>query len=204
MQGIKRIEQEAAEDIFFGQVVIVWARWFLIVTGMLLVLWTTDNKDVLSIGIVPVVALMAINFYLHGRYLTERPANPKMIGLASLLDLGAITSVVVFWSDSIGLASQFFIFYFPAVLAFGFVMPRRATAVYTTLALAVYAGTCFAAGPGADLLLKGDVGAVKVLIMRLITLAAMGGLGTYYWRIQRDRRNTVSELADSSGRTVGA
>ena len=30
MQGIKRIEQESAEDIFFGQVVIVWARWFLI------------------------------------------------------------------------------------------------------------------------------------------------------------------------------
>ena len=192
MQGLRSIEQEAAEDIFFGQVVIVWARWFLIVTGALLVLWTTENKDALSLGIVPVVALMAVNFYLHGRYLTERPANPKMIGLASLLDLAAITSVVLFWSDNVGLASQFFIFYFPAVLAFGFVMPPKATVAYATLALTLYAGACFVAGPGADVLLAGEVGAVKTLIARLITLAAMGGLGAYYWRIQRDRRSSAT------------
>jgi len=28
--------KEAAEDIFFGQVVIIWARWFLIAGGAVL------------------------------------------------------------------------------------------------------------------------------------------------------------------------
>ena len=204
MQGLRSIEQEAAEDIFFGQVVIVWARWFLIVTGVLLVLWTTSDKDLLAIGIVPVVALMAVNFYLHGRYLTERPANPKMIALANLLDVVAITSVVMFWSDSTGSASQFFIFYYPVVLAFGFVMPPKATAAYTAVVLMVYAGACFVAGPAADLLIAGEVVEVKGLVARLITLAAMGGLGSYYWRIQRDRRSAGPELTGVPRGAAGA
>jgi hypothetical protein len=37
---------------------------------------------------------------------------------------------------------------------------------------------------------------LETLVMRLITLASMGGLGTYYWRIQRDRRRaSAGDLA---------
>jgi hypothetical protein len=38
----------------------------------------------------------------------------------------------------------------------------------------------------------------ELLITRLITLSAMGGLGTYYWRIQRQRRRMAREPQNQS------
>ena len=184
MRETWRLAQEATEDIFFGQVVINWARWFLIVGGIVLVLWTADNATQMVVGIIPVMALMAVNFYLHGRYLAEQPANPALITLASVLDVAVITVVILFWPAPAqsGLGSPFFIFYYPVLLAFAFVMRPRFTVAYTLVTLGVYTGVC---------LLATAAGAfdAETLIARLITLGAMGGLGTYYWRIQRRRRN---------------
>ena len=61
---------EAAEDIFFGQMVMIWARWFLIAAGVILTLWTVDKATHVVIGTIPIVGLMGMNFYLHGRYLS--------------------------------------------------------------------------------------------------------------------------------------
>ena len=180
MQEVRSSAQEYAEDIFFGQVVMSWARWFIIAAGVVLALWASADAAKLVIGVVPVVALMAMNFYLHGRYLAGRPANRVLITAASVLDLAIITLVVIF-------EGQFFILYYPVVLAFAFVMPPRLTAVYTTAALAAYAGAYLLADPA----LMNDMDAVKTLVTRLITLGAMGALGTYYWRIQRQRRRAV-------------
>ena len=203
MQEPRNSEQEAAEDVFFGQVVINWARWFIIAAGVVLVLMTADNTGKVVVGILPVVALMAMNFYLHGRRLAERPANRALIMLSSLLDLAAITAVVLLWPGAPGLHSPFFVMYYPVVLAFAFVMPARLTFVYTVVALAAYAGASFAAeipnlGSQEKLLLLSsnvDVlqGAVESLVARLITLGAMGALGTYYWRIHRGRRRAASD-----------
>ena len=123
MRNLRSAAQEASEDIFFGQVVINWARWFIIVAGALLVIWTAGSPADLVIGVIPVVALMAVNFYLHGRHIAERPANLALISLASILDLAVITVVVVFWPTEThrGLASPFFIMFYPMVLAFAFV-----------------------------------------------------------------------------------
>ena len=188
--------QEAAEDIFFGQVVINWARWFLIVGGTVLVLWTAANINQLVLGILPVMALMGINFYLHGRHLGQRPANPALITMASTLDLAVITMAVLFWpdSDQRGLGSPFFVFYYPVLLAFAFVMRPRFTALYTLVALSAYAGACLLADTSA-LSASFDV---ESLLTRLITLGAMGALGTYYWRIQRNRRLAPVELATAT------
>ena len=113
MKEIRSIGQEAAEDVFFGQVVINWARWFLIVGAVVLVLWNAADVNQLVAGTVAVVALMAINFYLHGRQLADRPANRALITLASFLDVAVITVVVLAWpeSEERGLASPFFVFY---------------------------------------------------------------------------------------------
>ena len=70
VQQVRTQAQEASEDIFFGQVVMNWARWFVIAAGVILALWTTDNEMDLVVGVIPVVALMAMNFYLHGRHMT--------------------------------------------------------------------------------------------------------------------------------------
>jgi hypothetical protein len=200
MQEIRSTSQEAAEDIFFGQVVINWARWFIIGGGVILVLWTSgEDTGRLVLGIIPVVALMVMNFYLHGRRLAQRPANPPLITLSSLIDVALITVVVLVWTGGTGLDSPFFIMYYPVVLAFAFVMPPRITITYTLVVLVAYAGACFLAeivGGGERALLSSDfdvaMGALESLVTRLITLGAMGALGTYYWRIQRDRRRRAA------------
>ena len=101
----------------------------------------------LVLGIIPVMVLMAVNFYLHGRHVAERPANPVLVTLASVLDLAVITSVVIIWpeADYRGLGSPFFIFYLPVIVAFAFVMRPGLTAAFTLAALAAYAGACFLA-----------------------------------------------------------
>lgn len=183
MQALRTPTQEAAEDIFFGQIVIIWARWFLIFTGIILILWTTSEASQLVRTILPILGLMVMNFFLHGRYLAEKPANQNLLLITSLLDLAIITIVVYFWEPG-GLENQFFIFYYPIVLAVSFVFPRPLAVGYTVLALVAYAG----ASAVADVSVLTDVVNQKLLIHRLVTIAAMGGLGTFYWRIQRDRR----------------
>jgi hypothetical protein len=40
----RSLEQEAAEDVFFGQVVMIWAHWFLIASGAVFFLWTAKER----------------------------------------------------------------------------------------------------------------------------------------------------------------
>jgi hypothetical protein len=191
MHATHSTAQEAAEDIFFGQAVIIWARWFIIVTGAILTLWTATTVREITINTLLIVTLMGMNFFLHGRYLMERPANRALLIVISLIDLLIITTIVMVWQNQLGLASQYFVFYYPILLAFAFVLPPRLTIAYTAIALAAYASVCLLAGNGLDI----STADLKLLVMRLITLASMGGLGTYYWRIQRRRRRSARARA---------
>lgn len=196
MQAVRALEQqEAQEDLFFGQAAIIWARWFLILAGGILVLWNATDLSRLTMGIIPVAALMGINFYLHGKYLMEKPVGAPMVLLTSFLDVVVITLLVAFGEpDKAGgpLHSQFFIFYYPMVLAFALVMPRKIEVGYTTLVCVAYAVIAILFS-----ILSHDFGGVagieaqeefKLLLIRIVTLAAMGGLGNYYFRIVRRRR----------------
>jgi hypothetical protein len=189
MKELRSPQQEAAEDIFFGQVVIIWARWFVILTGAVLALWAANSTSELTVASLLIVALMAVNFFVHGRYLMERPINRSLTALVSLVDLAIITMIVLAWRAQTGLESPFFIFYFPVLAAFAFVFTPRFTLLYTALALLSYIGAVFLSDPGFFL----NAQDLELLITRLITLAAMGGLGTYYWRIQRERRRLSRE-----------
>jgi hypothetical protein len=103
-----------------------------------------------------------------------------MVTTASVLDACLISAIVLLGPTGTGLASPFFVFYYPILLAFAFVLPRSLTALYTLGVACTYAVICFA-----------DVSSLttaKVLVLRLATMAAMGGLGMFYWRIQRDGR----------------
>ena len=185
MQEIRTPQQEAAEDIFFGQLVIIWARWFVIAVGIALVTWAASDLGTLTLNIVLVVALMAMNFFLHGSYTLERPQNRGVISVVSMLDLAIVTLIVLFWPGAQGYASPFFVLYYPFVLAFSLVFPWRIAAVYTLATIGAYVLVCLFTS-GLD-----SADHVKTVIMRVITLASAGGLATYYWRIQRDRRRAA-------------
>ncbi len=187
-----RIKQEAAEDVFYGQEVINWARWFVIFAGLALVMIAAETTAELAIGITPVVGLMVVNFYLHGRRLIQKPANAMLIGISSVIDLALITAVVVIGPGGShgGLGSQFYVTYFPVVAAFAFVMPRRVTLGFTALAVAAYSAACMVYRPG----LIESAGDTESLLTRVVVMAAIGGLGTYFWRVQRNRRVDVTPV----------
>ncbi len=190
--AVRELEQDAAEDIFFGQVVTIWARWFLIAAGTIFFLWTATKATELAIGVLPIVALIAVNFYLHGRYFLERPSNVMQIATASAVDIALVSAIVLLWHSATvggrtGLASPFFVLYYPVLLSLAYVLPRRLTVIFTTATAAIYVTICL---PEITSIMS-----AKVLVLRLVTMAAMGGLGSFYWRIQRDRRRSGLGIA---------
>jgi hypothetical protein len=193
METMRSAAQEALEDIFFGQVVIIWARWFLILAFAMLALWTATTETQLTTTVLAVAALMAINFLLHGRYMMEKPANRWTIAASSLLDLGVVTAIVLFGSGRQGVLSPFFIFYYPVILAFALVFPPRVALTFGGLAVLAYVAACVLGDP----LTLGEAANQKQLVARLITLGATAGLGAYYWRLQRaGRRAAVAAPAN--------
>jgi hypothetical protein len=183
VREVRTAAQANQEDVFFGQTVIVWARWSVIVAGIALVLWTSTSVGLLTQTMPFFLVLMAVNFFLHGRYVMGSPLNRVAVTVASVVDLVLITAIVVLWPGSHGLQNEFYVLYFPVVFAFALVFTRRIEVAYTGLAMLMYTAACVLTGT-VPLGLGPDV---KVLVMRLIVIAAMGFLGNYYFRIQRDR-----------------
>ena len=186
MQNVREVRTAAQanlEDVFFGQTVILWARWSVIVAGIVLVLWTSTTIAHLTQTVPFFLALMAMNFFLHGRYVMGSPLNRTAVMAASFVDLVLITAIVSFWPNAHGFANPFYVMYYPVVFAFALVFTRRIEAVYTIAAMLAYVAACFFTGT-----LPYDLGNDdKTLVMRLVVMAAMGFLGNYYFRIQRDR-----------------
>ena len=188
------LRRESAEDVFYGQVVINWARWFVIAAGVILVMTLTSTPAELTVGIIPIVGLMVVNFYLHGRRLAQNPANRGLIAISSLLDLALITTVIAIGPHpaETGLGSQFYVAYFPVIAAFGFVMPRRLTVAYTLVAMVAYAATTLLVNT--QIVNGSQLSWVdfESLVTRLIAMAAVGGLASFFWRVQRNRRRSAS------------
>jgi hypothetical protein len=188
------LRRESAEDVFYGQVVINWARWFVIAAGVILVMTLTSTPAELTVGIIPIVGLMVVNFYLHGRRLAQNPANRGLIAISSMLDLALITTVIAIGPApaEAGLGSQFYVAYFPVIAAFGFVMPRRMTVVYTLVAMIAYAVTTLVVNT--QILSGSDVSWIdfEALVTRLIGMAAVGGLASFFWWVQRNRRRAAT------------
>jgi hypothetical protein len=195
MREVRTAAQANLEDVFFGQTVILWARWSVIVAGIVLVLWTSTTISHLTQTVPFFLALMAMNFFLHGRYVMGSPLNRTAVMAASFVDLILITAIVALWpgSHAQGLTNQFFVLYFPVVFAFALVFTRRIEAAYTVIAMAAYVAACAFTGT-----LQFNLGNDnKTLVMRLVVIAAMGFLGNYYFRIQRDRLARASRGASS-------
>ena len=186
---VRSAKQAEEEDVFFGQTVIMWARWSVIVAGIALVLWTSTNVALLTQTMPFFLVLMAVNFFLHGRYVMGSPLNRTVVTVASVIDIILITAIVVLWPGSHGLNNQFFVLYIPVVFAFALVFTRKVEVAYTVFAIVAYTAACILTGT-----VPFDLGSDdKVLVMRIIVIAAMGFLGNYYFRIQRDRLARASK-----------
>ena len=178
-------ERASAEDIYFGQVVANWARWAIIGAALMLVLWTSTDTFRLMLGVLPIVGLMVVNFYLHGRYLASQPANGTLIAIASAIDVALITGLILLWTSTSSPGGALFVLYFPALVAFAFIMRPRISIAFTACVLGIYAFVAVVSDP----LILSSMAMIETLVARLITLAAVGILAAYFWRIQRRRRS---------------
>ena len=188
MNELRSTAQETAEDIFFGQVVIIWARWFVILAATIAVLWSADDVGELTTAILLLVPMIVINFFVHGRYMMEKPANHLLLIALSVVDVIIITLIILFWEEPRGFESQFYIYYYPVLLAFAFVFPVRISALYTILTVALYVGACLIVNAS----FLDNMTDVEGMLIRIITMLAVGGLATYYWRVQRKRRREAA------------
>lgn len=174
---------EAKSDVFWGQIAAIWARWAIVLGGAALVLSQANDAGQLAVGILPVVVLLITNFYLHGRYLVERPANATLTLLASGLDVAMLALLFFSWTGAVGLANPCYLLLYPIVFSVALVFPPRIAWPFAAASMGLYT------------LLAMPVADPKILVVRLITLVAVCGLATLYWRSVR-RHGAQDEIVE--------
>ena len=165
-----------SEDLYYGQTVIVWARWILIGAGLVLSFWNPRDLFVLQIQLAVIIALAFGNFYLHVQLLRGHPSIDLVVYGASAADLAVVTALVVVQQ---GFPSPVFIFYFAAVLGFSVAFPTLLTAIYSAAAIGVYGIICLATAGSAD---------DPAIFTRVLMFAAVAFCGNVFARNETHRR----------------
>ena len=189
VRGLSSFAEGArSEDLAYGQTVLVWARWILIGTGLLLSFWSPKDLITLQVQLAAIIALAFGNFYLHVQLLRGHPALDNVVYGASLADISVVTALVLVQG---GYPSPVFIFYFAAIVGISVAFPTWLTAGYTTLVVGMYGIICLATAPAA---------AQPAVFTRLLMIAAVAVCGNLFARSEAKRRADAirihSELLD--------
>lgn len=183
-----------SDDLVYGQTVLVWARWILIGTGLLLSFWTPTDLLTLQVQLAAIIVLAFGNFYLHVQLLRGHPAIDNVVYAASIGDLCVVTALVIVQG---GYPSPVFIFYFAAVVGISVAFPTLLTAVYTVIVIGVYGTICLATAPADDL---------PAVFIRLLMVAAIAVCGNLFARNESHRRQDAirihQELRDEAAESV--
>jgi hypothetical protein len=175
-----------------GQMVIIVARWILVLSGLFLALCDTQSVSMNTIRFeIMVILLLAVsNFYLVAQVLTKRQTLDTVLYGMGIADLAVITLIIIAQQ---GFASNVYTFYFPAMLAFSVVFP--------TVELYIFlCGTVGAYG-FIGLLTLQTPGDLQTLTIRLMMLTAVAVCGNYFARIERNRYKTAlqNQLVTEAG-----
>jgi len=65
-----------SEDLFYGQAVIVWARWILIATGLVLSFWEPQSLGLLQIQLAAIITV-GVRQFLSARAAAARPPGDR-------------------------------------------------------------------------------------------------------------------------------
>jgi len=165
-----------SEGLASGQTVLVWARWILIGTGLLLSFWTPKDLLTLQVQLAAIIALAFGNFYLHVQLLRGRPALDNVVYGASIADICVVTALVLVQA---GYPSPVFIFYFAAIVGISVAFPTVVTAGYTAIVVGVYGLTSLATATTDE---------YPAVCIRLLTIAAVAVCGNLFARHEAERR----------------
>jgi hypothetical protein len=171
-----------SEDLAYGQNVLVWARWILIGTGLLLSFWGPTDLLTLQVQLAAIIALAFGNFYLHVQLLRGHPAIDNVVYAASIADLSVVTALVLVQH---GYSSPVFIFYFAAIVGISVAFPSMLTAGYTALTVGVYGIIALATAPVDD---------YPAVFTRLLMIAAVAVCGNVFARSESKRRDEAIRI----------
>lgn len=171
-----------SEDLVFGQAVLVWARWILIGTGLLLSFWNPSGLFILQVQLAVIIALAFGNFYLHVQLLRGHPALDNIVYAASIGDLFVVTSMVLVQG---GYTSAVFVFYFAAVVGISVAFPTVLTTGYTVIVIGVYGIICLSTAGSAD---------YPAIFTRLLMIAAIAVCGNLFARNESHRRQDAIRI----------
>jgi hypothetical protein len=175
---IRPHQAEAQADLDHGRVVIIMARWLLIVVGLfLLILKPTSDLAELRLQIALILLLGLVNFFLHAQMLRRRPVSRIVAYGASLFDLVVVTILVLSQHSD----SPTFVLYFPALVALS-VAFEPLVAFGFTLANAGFYGVIAAHE------MPAAIDAAPIVLTRVLMLAAVAFCAGVYWYLERNRR----------------
>src|SRR5262245_3037303 len=200
-----RATRDQAGDLANGQIIIVSARWVLIVTALALSLWSPAPSDLnwLRLSLFVLLALAVGNFYLHAQILMGRRVPESVVYAASAADLVVITVLTAAFGGS---DAPMFVFYYPALLAFALVFPLPIAVVFTGAVVWLY--TVVSLGDPFRWASQLDSPDTQVLVARLIAMVALAVVANQYARVEADRRAAyTSERSTREGqreRQLGA
>ena len=173
-----------SEDLAYGQTVLVWARWILIGTGLLLSFWSPTDLTTLQVQLAAIVALAFGNFYLHVQLLRGHPALDNVVYAASLADIGVVTALVLIQG---GYSSPVFIFYVAAIVGISVAFPTWLTAAYTSVVVGMYAIVCLATTATDH---------YSAVFTRLLMIGAVALCGNLFARSEAKRRADAIRIHD--------
>jgi hypothetical protein len=188
--NIAPAKRSPASDRARGQVVIVAARWVLILTALAITLWSPAPGDLnrLRLSLAVLLILAVGNFYLHAHLLMQRPVDEWLVYAASAADLAVITVLTGAFG---AVDAPMFVFYYPALLALALVFPLSMTVIFTCATLWFY-GLVNLGDPTrwGNLLDEPDA---QVLVARMISLVAVAVVANQYARIEAERRGVYAD-----------
>ena len=186
----KMIDETAEDDLRYGLIVIIWARWSIVIFAFVLRLYRAADITMLVITILGLLAVALINFALHLRILSKQAANVTWVYLASIADICLISLIT---GLSGGLNTHIFLYYYPAVLGFALVFPGRITTWLTLGVMVLYSGICLLFSNPA---MKFD-GDEAILIFRLMSLLGVAVVGNRYRFVEGQRRAKAAQTRQS-------
>src|SRR5438093_8391721 len=153
-----------SDDLRYGQIVIVAARWMLVLSAFVLLLYRSDKINELVFGVVGLLGIAVANFWLHTKILRKQCVEPEWVYLASGADLAVISLMT--WLQG-GIWGRVFPYYYPAILCYALVFRVGITTVLTSAIVGAYALLSAASNPAMQ---SGDE---QVLIARLLAVVGV-------------------------------
>ena len=173
---------DEAEELGYGLIVVIVARWILLLSAWVLTLWEPEEPAAwqLRLAIVLLMTYSIGNFFLTVQWMKRASILPQLVYATSLADLGLITVLVA----AIGsYSSNLYVFYFPALLALALTFPRYLTVLYTLGVLTTYAAISLE--KAGEVI---DTTEAQTLVVRAILLASVAFCGALYQQVEADRR----------------